>query len=57
MLWVYDSYKYFHSFSAGVVFICQNLQILTYKDDPRTETVNIVTELASFLNKLALVKI
>ena len=25
MLWVYDNYKHFNSFSAGNVFICQNL--------------------------------
>ena len=24
MLWIYDHYKYFNSFSAGVVFIRQN---------------------------------
>ena len=36
MLWVYGHYKYFGSFSAGIVFIRQNL---TYKDDPRTERV------------------
>ena len=47
MLWVYDRYKYFNSFSAGIDCICQNLtstdvfirQILTYKDSPCAERV------------------
>ena len=34
MLWGYDHYKYFNSFSVGTVFIRQNRrrQILTHKD-------------------------
>ena len=39
MLWVYDHFTYFNSFSAKTVFIRQNL---TYKDDLRTKRVNIV---------------
>ena len=38
MLWVYDHYKYFNSFSAEIVFIRQNMM---YKDCPRTERVNV----------------
>ena len=38
MLWVYDHYKYFNSFSAEIVFIRQNMM---YKDSPRTERVNV----------------
>ena len=38
MVWVYGHYKYFISYRAGIVFI---RQILTYKDDPRTERVNV----------------
>ena len=38
MLWVYDHYKYFYSYSAGIVFI---RQILTTKVDPRAERVKI----------------
>ena len=30
MLWVYDHYKYFYSYSAGIDF---SRQILTFKDD------------------------
>ena len=37
MLWVHGHYKYFNTFSAGTVFIRQNL---TYKDGPRAEKVN-----------------
>ena len=36
MLSVYDHYQYFRSFSAGTVFIRQNL---TYKNGPRAERV------------------
>ena len=38
LLWVYGHYKYFYSFSAGTVFIRQNL---TYKDGPCTERVKL----------------
>ena len=42
MLWVYGRYKYGISFSAGIVF---RRQILTFKDDPRTERVKeLITE-------------
>ena len=40
MLWVYDHYKYFYSYSAGIDFSRQNL---TPKVDPRAVTVNIVS--------------
>ena len=36
MLWVYDQYKYFYSYSAAIDF---RRQILTSKDDPRTVRV------------------
>ena len=43
MLWVYENYKYFYSYSAGIDFSRQNLtskrQILTTKVDPRTVRV------------------
>ena len=46
MLVVYGHYKYFNSFSAGTVFIRQNLymysEILTSKVGPRTERVSVV---------------
>ena len=47
MLWVYDHYKYFNSFSAGAVVIRQNL---TSRDGPRTEKVNIDTRAQSVLH-------
>ena len=37
MLWVYRSYKYDYSYSAGIDF---RRQILTSKFDPRTVRVN-----------------
>ena len=36
MLWVYDQYKYFYSYSAGIDF---RRQILTSEDDPCTVRV------------------
>ena len=36
MPWIYDHYKYIISFSVGIVF---RRQILTFKDNPRTEMV------------------
>ena len=47
MLWIYDQYKYFNSYSAGIDFRRQNLtcQILKTKVDPRTEGVNLIYEL------------
>ena len=38
MLRIYGHYKYFITFSAGTVFISQ---ILTYKNGPRAEGVNV----------------
>ena len=38
MLWVYDQYKYLNSFSAGTIFIRQNLQTAD-KDGPHAERV------------------
>ena len=67
MLWVYIPYKYFNSFSAGIVFIHQNLQgpslyvriwcqILTYKDGPRADRVSSHM-LPSLLQKAAWIKV
>ena len=45
MLWVYEHYKLFNSFSAGIDFRRQILttkSILTSKVDPRVEGVKIV---------------
>ena len=42
MLWVYDYYNYFNSFSARIVLIRQNL---TYKDGSRAERVKYVRRL------------
>ena len=38
MLWVYDNYKYFYSYSAGINFYRR--LILSTKVDPRTLRVN-----------------
>ena len=37
LLWVHDNYNFFNSFSAGTVFIRQNLR---YKDGPRSVRFN-----------------
>ena len=42
MLWVYEHYKYFNSFSAGIAifmskFDVSRRQILTYGDGPRAK--------------------
>ena len=42
MLWVYDHYKYVNFFSAGTVFIRQNLM---YKRGPHAERINIIFRL------------
>ena len=36
MLWVHKHYKYFNTFSVGIIFIRQS----TYKDAPHAEIVN-----------------
>ena len=57
MLWVHGHYIYINSYSAGIVFIRQNLtcrrQILTYEDDPRTEGVSTVSRIKKILEKNA----
>ena len=46
MLWVSGSEKYFNSFSAGIVFISQNL---TSKVGPRAERVDPLTAGAAYI--------
>ena len=43
MLWVYDSYNYFFSYSAGIDF---GRQILMTKVDPRTVRVKLIPQTA-----------
>ena len=48
MLWVYDHYEYFYSYSAGIDF---RRQILSTEVDPRTIWVNLWSA-ASVFNRI-----
>ena len=58
MLLVYNYFKYFNSFGAGIVFRRQNLTSsdvdLTYKDGPRTEGVKAINYLIHIVTHLKL---